>query len=266
MEYAGRGDAARTMALLWDGGAPVPRRGPRHRLDLTAIIDAAIAEADHAGPSSLSIRALAQTLNVGAATLYTYVPGKAELLELMVDRVIGSHPPPSAAGGWRAGLRDLAHSDLASFRAHRWLLQVATSRTVFGPNYLARYEATVALLADCGLAAADIVKCVAAVESYTRGAASAVVDAEQAPSATGSSDEQWWQQRAPLLEARMAGRFPVLAALDAAGAFAVSESAAPYLLQRALDRFAYGLDLLLDSLDARIEEAASSLWTERPRT
>ncbi|MBF6330131.1 TetR/AcrR family transcriptional regulator [Nocardia transvalensis] len=258
MEYAGRGDAVRTMALLWDGGTPVPRRGPRHRLDLSAIVDAAIAEADRCGPSSLSIRALAQTLNVGAATLYTYVPGKAELLELMVDRVIGGQPLPRADTGWRHGLSDLAHSDLATFRAHPWLLQVATSRTVFGPHYVARYEASVALLDGCGLSASDIIRCVAAVDSYTRGAASAVVDAEQAPAATGSSDEQWWQQRAPLLEERMAGRFPVLAAMDAAGAFTVAESSAPYLLQRALERFTYGLDLLLDAIESRIESAAIS--------
>ncbi|GIH80057.1 TetR/AcrR family transcriptional regulator [Planobispora longispora] len=254
MEYPGRGDAARTMALLWDG-APTPRRGPRQRLDLARIVDAAIAEADRSGPAALSMRALAHTLGIGPASLYTYVPGKAELLELMVDRVAGGRPLPSADAGWRAGLRDLAASDLAAFRAHPWLLQVATSRTVFGPSVLARHDAALALLDGYGLAAIDIVGCVAAVEAYTRGAASAVVEAEQAPALTGSSDDEWWEERAPLLGERMAGRFPRLAALEEAGAFAVSDSALPYTLQRALDRFAFGLDLVLDSVGARIAAA-----------
>ncbi|WP_188191075.1 TetR/AcrR family transcriptional regulator [Nonomuraea sp. SYSU D8015] len=254
MEYAGRGDPARTMALLWDG-LPTPRRGPRQRLELSRIVDAAIAQADRAGPAALSMRALAQELGIGTASLYTYVPGKAELLELMVERVVGNQPLPDAAAGWRAGLRDVAGSDLAAYRTHPWLLQVSTVRTVFGPNVLARYEATLALLDGHGLAAADVVGCVAAVEAYTRGAASAVVEAEQAPAQTGSSDDEWWERQVPFLEERMNGRFPLFSALEEAGAFAVSDTTLPYTVQRALDRFAFGLDLLLDAIGARITAA-----------
>jgi AcrR family transcriptional regulator len=254
MEYAGRGDPARTMALLWDG-VPAPRRGPRQRLDLPRIVDAAIAEADRAGPTALSMRALAQALGIGPASLYTYVPGKAELLELMVDRVAGTQPLPTADAGWRTGLHDLATSDLAAFRAHPWLLQVATSRTVFGPHVLTRYDAALALLDGHGMAAIDVVGCIAALESYTRGAASIVVEAELAPVHTGSSDDEWWERRAPLLGERMNGRFPRLVALEEAGAFAVSDSTLPYTLQRALDRFAFGLELVLDSIDARMRAA-----------
>jgi AcrR family transcriptional regulator len=251
VEYAGRGDPARTMALLWEG-VPAPRRGPRQRLDLPRIVDAAIADADRAGPAALSMRALAQALGIGPATLYTYVPGKAELLELMVDRIAATQPVPVPDRGWRAGLHDLAMADLAAFRAHPWLLQVATSRTVFGPHVVTRYDAALALLDGSGLAAIEVTGSVAAVESYTRGAAAAVVEAEQAPAATGSSDDEWWERRAPLLAERMDGRFPRLAALETAGAFEVSDTALPYTLQRALDRFAFGLDLVLDAIGARI--------------
>ena len=251
VEYAGRGDAERTMALLWDG-VPVPRRGPRPRLDLPRLVDTAVAEADRAGPDALSMRALAQALGIGTASLYTYVPGKADLLELMVDRVVGAQPLPRPDAGWRAGLHDLATADLAAYRTHPWLLQVATSRTVFGPHVITRYEAALALLDGHGLPALDVANCVAAVESYTRGAASAVVEAEQAPTRTGRSDDEWWERRAPLLDERMRGHFPRLDALDAAGAFAVSSTDLPYTLQRALDRFAFGLDLVLDAIGARL--------------
>ncbi|MGW0801963.1 TetR/AcrR family transcriptional regulator C-terminal domain-containing protein [Nonomuraea sp. NPDC002799] len=257
MEYAGRGDAARTMALLWDG-LPAPRRGPRQRLDLPRIVDTAVARADRAGPDALSMRTLAQALGIGTASLYTYVPGKAELLELMVERVVSAQPLPAAGAGWRAGLLDLATCDLAALRAHPWLLQVATSRTVFGPHVIARYDAALALLDGYGLAAIEVANCVAAVESYTRGAGSVVVEAEQAPDRTGSSDDEWWERRAPLLDERMDGRFPRLAALNEAGAFAVSGTALPYTLQRALDRFTFGLDLVLDSIGARITAAHES--------
>ncbi|MFC4010596.1 hypothetical protein ACFOY2_25440 [Nonomuraea purpurea] len=56
----------------------------------------------------------------------------------------------------------------------------------------------------------------------------------------------------------MNGRFPGLAALEEAGAFAVSDAALPYTLQRALDRFAFGLDLVLDAVGARV--AAARPW------
>jgi len=251
VEYAGRGDPVRTMALLWEG-APVPRRGPKQRLELPRIVDVAIAEADRAGPGALSMRALAQALDIGPATLYTYVPGKAELLELMVDRIAGGQPLPAPGAGWRAGLHEVATTDLAAYRTHPWLLQVATSRTVFGPHVITRYDAVLALLDGSGLPAIEVAGCVAAVESYTRGAAAAVVEAEQAPAATGSSDDEWWERRAPLLAERMDGRFPRLSALEKAGAFAISDTAVPYTLQRALDRFVFGLGLVLDAIDARI--------------
>jgi hypothetical protein len=183
------------------------------------------------------------------------VPGKAELLELMVDRVAGTQPLPTADAGWRAGLHDLATSDLMAFRAHPWLLQVATSRTVFGPHVIARYDAALALLDGHAMAAIDVVGCVATVESYTRGAASAVVEAEQAPVHTGRSDDEWWERRAPLLDERIDGRFPRLIALAEAGAFTVSDTALPYTLQRALDRFTFGLDLVLDAIGGRIVAA-----------
>nr|WP_042180567.1 TetR/AcrR family transcriptional regulator [Kibdelosporangium sp. MJ126-NF4]CEL14451.1 Transcriptional regulator, TetR family [Kibdelosporangium sp. MJ126-NF4]CTQ88816.1 Transcriptional regulator, TetR family [Kibdelosporangium sp. MJ126-NF4] len=253
MQYAGRGDAQRTMVLLWDG-IPAPKRGPRPRLDLARLIEVAVAEADRGGPEALSMRALAQALGIGAASLYTYVPGKAELLELMVDGVVGGQPLPDKASGWRAGLRDLATTDLAMYRAHPWMLRVASSRTVFGPKVITRYEAALALLDGLGLAAIEMTNCVAAVESYTRGAASVVVEAEQAPGETGDSDDEWWEQRAPLLGERMNGRFPLLDRLATEGAFAVSDTTVPYTLQRALDRFTFGLDLVLDSVAGRLRD------------
>src|SRR5687767_2606640 len=80
----GEGDPARTLGLLWRRSQP-SRRGPRPRLSVDDVVDAAIALADEAGLEAVSIRALAERLGVSAMTLYTYVPGKTELLDLMLD-------------------------------------------------------------------------------------------------------------------------------------------------------------------------------------
>src|SRR5688572_27806436 len=80
----GEGDPARTLALLWRR-AERGTRGPRPKLSVDAVVDAAIALADEAGLQAVSMRTLAGRLGVSAMTLYTYVPGKAELLDLMLD-------------------------------------------------------------------------------------------------------------------------------------------------------------------------------------
>ncbi|MFI9628667.1 TetR/AcrR family transcriptional regulator C-terminal domain-containing protein [Streptomyces sp. NPDC052042] len=90
--YAGQGDARRSMSLLWRAERPEqPRRtpgpGPRPGLSVDAIVTAAIAVADEEGMAALSMRAVGERLGRTAMALYTYVPGKGELLDLMYDAV-----------------------------------------------------------------------------------------------------------------------------------------------------------------------------------
>ena len=49
------------------------------------MVEAAIALADANGLEAVTMRAVAERLGVSPMTLYTYVPGKAELLDLMLD-------------------------------------------------------------------------------------------------------------------------------------------------------------------------------------
>ncbi|MFF2745630.1 TetR/AcrR family transcriptional regulator [Kitasatospora sp. NPDC058048] len=92
--YAGQGDAHRSLALLW--GAPAEprtgRSGPKPGLSVDAIVSAGIAVADAEGMAALSMRAVGERLGRTAMALYTYVPGKAELLDLMHDRVLAELP------------------------------------------------------------------------------------------------------------------------------------------------------------------------------
>src|SRR5438045_4162211 len=92
--FAGQGDARRSMSLLWrtkeaKGGQPAGKRsapGPKPALSVDAIVDAGIALADAEGLSALSMRAVGARLGRTAMALYTYVPSKSELLDLMYDR------------------------------------------------------------------------------------------------------------------------------------------------------------------------------------
>jgi hypothetical protein len=83
------------------------------------------------------------------------------------------------------------------YRRHPWLLDVATSRTVFGPNVLARYDAALAAVDRTGLAPQAVVGVVSLLDGFVRGAARAVVDADRATASTGQSDAEWWASDSP---------------------------------------------------------------------
>ena len=80
-EPSGSGDAAGVLELLWGIAGPRGRRGPRPGLSVERIVRAAIAIADRDGLEAVTMRRLADSLGVRPMALYTYVPGKSELLD-----------------------------------------------------------------------------------------------------------------------------------------------------------------------------------------
>src|SRR6185437_10911725 len=147
-EYSGSGDPRRTIELLW--GVRRRRRGPRPSLSGEQIAAKAIELADRDGLGGLSMRRLADELGITAMSLYGYVPSKAELLDVMADRAYGeiAAPRDSAPSGqapsgqalswqalsWQARLALLADRHWTVLLAHPWLLQIAASRPLLGPN------------------------------------------------------------------------------------------------------------------------------------
>ena len=198
-EYSGSGDPTRSMELLW-GVQGRPRRGPKPRLTVEQITRAAIELADTEGLAALSMRRVAERLGVGAMSLYTYVPGKAELIDLMVDAVYGERSLPDQAGdGWRARLEGVARGNWALYRRHSWMLQVATIRPVLGPNALAKYDEELHAIEGIGLTDIEMDSVLTLVLQHVTGAARLLVEAAEAQSRTGMTDEEWWAAHAPLL-------------------------------------------------------------------
>ena len=98
-------DPIRSLELLWGVRAPATR-GPKPGLTIDEVVNAAIAIADVDGLAGLSMRRVADRLDVGTMSLYRYVPAKAELLDLMFDRVSNETArPEGAADGWRGTAR-----------------------------------------------------------------------------------------------------------------------------------------------------------------
>lgn len=194
-----RGDPTRTMELLW-GLAPRPTRGPKQGLSLEAVVDAAVGIADAEGIDALSMRRVAESLGVGAMSLYTYVPGKGELVDLMLDRVYGEQLAGIATeAGWRARLESRARADWALYERHPWVVRSAGPRPTLGPNETGVHEATLAAVDGIGLTGDEMVAVVTLLSGYVGGVAHGIVEAV-AGGETHEAEEAWWRERSAVLE------------------------------------------------------------------
>jgi AcrR family transcriptional regulator len=250
-EYTGRGDPARSMALLW-GVQKAPTRGPKPGLRVEQIVAAAIRVADAEGLAALSMRRVAGELGVGTMSLYTYVPGKAELLDVMLDTVLGEVArPDAAAGGWRDRLEAYARELWAHYHRHPWALRVSGARSLLGPNETALYEAALAVVSEIGFSGREMMQVVTLVGEYVRAVAARAVEAAQLAKETGVSDEQWWREREPLLDQVFdPARYPTVTRIAGEGAFSQPEGGLDYNLQDAVDSFEFGLGRVLDGIEA----------------
>jgi AcrR family transcriptional regulator len=241
-----KSDPARTMALLW-GQRDRPNRGPKPGLSVEEIVRAAIKVADAEGMAALSMRRVAEELGVGTMSLYTYVPAKAELFELMVDAAIGEATPPDAED-WRGWLEQFARDGLAGYRRHPWMLRVPWSRGLLGPNQTAALESLLRTISGSGLAEGEWMAAVQLVVGYVRGVAQNALDASQLEQASGMSDEQWWTEVGPLHDKYVdANRFPMLVSLFA------SEDWETWV-----DPFEFGLQRVLDGIEAFVKSRSDS--------
>ncbi|MGW6708908.1 TetR/AcrR family transcriptional regulator [Streptomyces sp. NPDC054956] len=161
------------VRLLW-GPPAKPARGPKRGLTLEGIAAAGIALADAEGLAGVSMQGVAGQLAVTKMALYRYVPGKAELVALMVEAAM---PDPSvldgrpAGEGWRERLEAWARELLAGFRAHPWLLGATVGARVMGPVEVGWMERALAALDGCGLTGAEAIDAVVLLSGHVRGIA-----------------------------------------------------------------------------------------------
>ncbi|BCJ73550.1 TetR family transcriptional regulator [Catellatospora sp. IY07-71] len=227
--YGGQGDPARTMALLWRAHSPAAeaagskRRtapGPKQGLTVDAIVEAAIALADADGMEKLSMRAVGERLGTSAMALYTYVPSKRELVDLMYDQAHAGLPHSyDLAAGRDAAVHAWTGDLWTRYLTHPWLLQVSFARPVLGPHEQSVLESLLGILHGTGVSAPAVRPTVSALFHLIRGAAQTAAESRAAAAATGTSDEQWWTERSTQLAALVpdfATRFPHSAALSTA--------------------------------------------------
>jgi AcrR family transcriptional regulator len=251
--YAGQGDPRRSIELLWRGSTVENRPGPKPGLSVDAIVDAGIAVADEQG-MAFSMRAVGERLGRTAMALYTYVPGKNELVDLMYDRTMAELPTSYPLDdGWRPAVTQWAHDMWEFYGRHPWVLQVSQARPVLGPHEFAVTEELARILVSTGLPGRRLRGIVGAINYFVRGAAQTIVEARAAGGATGEADEEWWYARSAVLleiEPDLEKKFPMLHLLETDRE--PIDPTLPYLENDALENFRGGLKVLLDGVEGAV--------------
>jgi AcrR family transcriptional regulator len=237
----------RSVDLLW-GSRERPSRGPKPGLTLDTIVDAAIGLVEAEGLAVLTMARIAEELKVTTMALYRYVPGKDELIDLMIDAALGTPPAPSGRD-WRTEVGQWARADLAVFRRHPWLLETTMSRVPIGPNWLAWLESLLQALSATGLKANEQISVAFLVDGHARSTAEITLGITSTP--------QWAVDFGRVLATVMVDdRFSALAGVAAAGGF---EKGGEH------DHFEFGLQRLLDGIDAFIRARSPQRRTQTER-
>jgi AcrR family transcriptional regulator len=132
---------------MTETGSNAARRAPLSR---ERVLRAAIGLADRSGIESLTMRRLGQELGVEAMSLYNHVSNKDDILDGIVDLVLGDVEVPPTGTGWRTAMRQRAISAHAILLAHPWAALLIMSRFNIGPGMTRYLDATLGRLREGG--------------------------------------------------------------------------------------------------------------------
>ena len=240
--HPGTPEGRRAVELLWAPPQQESVRGPKPRISLHDVVAAGVAISDAEGLAALSMRKVASRLGVGPMSLYTYVPGRSELVELMIDHVYGDHALPEPELPWQQRVEQWARETWRIYDAHPWLLDYNMARLPIGPHVLDVSEALYAALFTAGFAGAENVAISNLIQWQLLGAARSMIsDADEARH-TGVSAEAYWDSRASFWDTYFDwNRYPTMAAIWEAGGF---DDPAGWDFERMLDRLLTGIEQL----------------------
>jgi AcrR family transcriptional regulator len=222
--------------------ADSPRRA---RLNRDRVLRAAVALADEIGIDALSMRKLSDELGVVPMALYKHVANKEELLDGMVDVIVGEIDPPVEENDWQSAVRRRILSARRSLLRHPWAPGVIESRTSPSPATIAYIDSMIGMLLAGGFTPDLTHHALHALGSRIYGFTQEVLNDSQSPEpgpqATAARE--------------LAMRFPHIVAMMAA----IAHDRASYVGRGCDDQFEFefALDLMLEGLEARRLRAPS---------
>ncbi len=160
---------SRTRSDRWVGVDPSQDETPRPPLTRPRIVRTALRLVDQQDLSALTMRALATELQVSPMALYNHVRDKDELVELMVDVMLGEVDLSATEGDWLSQLRGVVCSYHHVLAAHSGLARIYSTGVSLGPHGLLLMERVLGLLLQAGFAAPDAADAFFTLYTYTAG-------------------------------------------------------------------------------------------------
>jgi len=195
------------------------------QLSRETIAAAALAIADAEGFEAVSMRRVAQELNVGTMSLYYYVKTKDDLIAVMDDALMSAALLESAPKNWKPAITAIATRTHSMLLRHPWAL-VSMQSAPPGVNAMRHMEQCLEALAKTSMTAKQKLTLLAMVDDFVFGhalreaASEKEVDLEFATAQIATGD------------------FPQIAEIFKAGRIEIGK-----------DRFQVGLRLLLEQYD-----------------
>lgn len=236
-------DPTNLVRLLW-GPGPQPRRGPKPALTLDGIARTGTEIADAEGLGAVSMQRVAEQLGKTKMSLYRYLPGKAELIAVMVETALDD-APEGGEGDWRARLTAWSYGLVEMFRRHPWLLEATVGPRLMGPKELGWMERALSALDGTGLTGAERMDAVVLLTSHVRG----IALQSRAAAPFSAPEAQLLAALGTVLRDHGAD-YPHLAAATASSVRSGTQGQ-----DQALE---FGLDRILDGLEVLIAERARS--------
>ena len=220
-------------------GSKTKRRAPLTR---ERVLRAAIDLADQNGIETLTMRRLGQELGVEAMSLYNHVANKDDILDGIVDLVLGDIDVPPSGTDWKPAMRHRAISAHEVLLAHPWAAMLVMSRYNIGPGMTRYLDATLGRLREGGFSIEGALDAWNTLDSHLYG-----FTLQELNLPFDVSETQ--QVSASVLPQIPADEFPH-----------VAEVITHVMQSGRAENFQFGLDLILEGLEAILNRA------EGPRT
>jgi len=229
-----------------------PQTATRTPLSKERVLSTAVELADRGGLESLSMRKLADELGVAAMSLYYYVPNKDELITGMVDLVFEEIELPPIGHDWKPAMRQRALSTRNALNRHRWAVGLMESREMPGPASIRVHNTVLGYLREGGFSIEATIQAYSVLDAYIYGYAlqEKTVPFEDREGAAALAQEQARQLETQAQEqqlAALAEQYPYIAEVVAGHVANVGHDFG--------QAFEHGLDLILDALEQRRDQA-----------
>ncbi|MFI5914602.1 TetR/AcrR family transcriptional regulator C-terminal domain-containing protein [Dactylosporangium sp. NPDC051541] len=219
--------------------------GKPAKLTREAVVACAVDLADREGLDAVSVRRVAAELAARPMSLYSYFKRKDDLVDLMVDQVLGEMlAPQPLPDDWRAALKAVLHRQIEVGRRHLWVMGVFGARAPIGPNAARHAEQSLRAVAGLGLPPQRTLRLLRAVDTYLWGFVTLGTQELATRQRDALTEEEWkTSTEAYFADLVAGGDLPHLA-----------EAGRPALLRGGIDEwiadFDEGLDWLLDGFAA----------------